>query len=196
MANLGAQKDHLDEINLAVEPVYPITGAKLSKMTQSLAYKGIRQRKLCLNSHCREATVKIISQIQNEVEDVTGKKPNEDWIWMVTQHKGFSRYARYFLWMATHDTYQICNYWLKESFREEIQSRSECRHCGVTETMKHILTQCETPGQKEIWGLAEQMWTRKKLEWRQLWVGSIITYRLAEFNTNNRKHDSGADRLW
>jgi ribonuclease HI len=41
MANLGAQKDHPDEIDLVVQPHCRITGAKLSKLTQSLAYKGI-----------------------------------------------------------------------------------------------------------------------------------------------------------
>jgi len=42
MANLGALKNHApDEPDLIVPPPYWITGAKLSKLTQSLAYKGI-----------------------------------------------------------------------------------------------------------------------------------------------------------
>ena len=68
-------------------------GAKLSKMMQLLTYKGIRQRKLQLNSHHRKTTAKMIDQIQNEVEDISGKRPNEDWIWMAIQHKDFSRYT-------------------------------------------------------------------------------------------------------
>ena len=117
-------------------------------MTQSLAYKGIRQKKLQMDLHHQEATAKIIDQVQDKAEEVSGKRPSKDRIWMAIWHKDFSRYARYFLWMATHDAYQISNYWLKENFREEIQNRSECVHCCVSETMNHILTQCITPGQK------------------------------------------------
>lgn len=46
----------------------------------------------------------MIDKIQHEVKDATGKMPSEDQIWNVIQHKDFSRNARYFLWMTTHDT--------------------------------------------------------------------------------------------
>jgi len=157
LANLSAQKDHPEEFDLTIQPAYHITGAKLSKMTQSLAYKGIRQKKLQTNSHQRRTTSQKIDQIQNEVEDATGKTPNEDQIWKAIQHPDLSRKARYFLWMTTHNAYRIGEYWLKENFHEEIQDRCNCMHYGVPETMDHILSQCETPGQKEIWELAEQM---------------------------------------
>ena len=70
------------------------------------------------------------------------------------------------------------------------------QHCDVTETMNYILTQCGTPGQKEIWELDKQMWTQKNLEWRQPWIGSIISCGLAEFSTSDGKRNFGADRLW
>ncbi|KAF8234341.1 hypothetical protein L208DRAFT_1550049 [Tricholoma matsutake] len=138
----------------------------------------------------------MIDKIQNEVEDVTGKMPSEDQIWKAIQHKDFSRNARYFLWMTAHDAYRVGKYWLKEIFCKEIQNRCECQHCGVPETMDHILTQCETPGQEIIWGLAEQIWTKKKLEWHQPWLGNIISYTLTEFKTNNGIHTPSANRFW
>ncbi|KAF8236438.1 hypothetical protein L208DRAFT_1390953 [Tricholoma matsutake] len=82
----------------------------------------------------------MIDQIQNEVEDATGKIPN------------FSRNIHYFL---------------------------------VPETMDHILTRCESPGQKEVWKLAKQMWAQKSLKWRQPWIGNIISCTLTEFKTND-----------
>ncbi|KAF8239304.1 hypothetical protein L208DRAFT_1237594 [Tricholoma matsutake] len=160
---------------------------KLSKLMQSLAYKGIRQKKLQLNLHQRRATIQIIDQIQNEVEDATRKIPSKDQIWKAIQHKDFSRNARYFLWMAAHSAYQISKYWLKGNFHEEIQNQCECPHCGTPETMDHILTQCESPGQKEIWEFAEQIWTQKNLEWRQPWIGNIICCTLTKFRINDGK---------
>ncbi|KAF8220179.1 hypothetical protein L208DRAFT_1542569 [Tricholoma matsutake] len=133
MANLGAQKNQADEVKLAIEPAYQLKGAKLSELTQSLAYKGIQQKKLQLNLHQRRATIQMIDQIQNEVEDATGKIPSEDQIWKAIQHKDFSRNPCYFLWMAAHSAFQISKYWLKENFHEEIQNRCECPHCGTPE---------------------------------------------------------------
>lgn len=103
---------------------------------------------------------------------------------------------KYFLWMAAHDAYRIGKYWLKEILRKELQNRSECTYCGVPETMDHILTRCESPGQKEVWELAEQMWARKSLEWRQPWLGNIISCALTEFQTDDGKRLPGANRLW
>ncbi|KAF8228996.1 hypothetical protein L208DRAFT_1402838, partial [Tricholoma matsutake] len=68
--------------------------------------------------------------------------------------------------------------------------------CGVPETMDHILTRCESPGQKEVWELAKQMWAQKSLEWRQPWIGNIISCALTEFKNNDGKSPPGANRLW
>lgn len=45
-AKRGAYKQAPDEMALEVPPTLKLTGAKLSKMTQSLAYKGIRSQKM------------------------------------------------------------------------------------------------------------------------------------------------------
>ncbi|KAJ7683356.1 hypothetical protein B0H17DRAFT_941990, partial [Mycena rosella] len=33
--------------------------------------------------------------------------------------------------------------------------------CGTTESMQHILTQCDAPGQEAIWELASELWKLK-----------------------------------
>jgi len=98
--------------------------------------------------------------------------------------------------MTTHDAYCIGKYWLKGNFREDIQSRSECTHCGVVESMDHILTQCESPGQKVIWDLAERLWEKNNLGWRRPLTGNIICCSLTEFKTEDGKHILGANCLW
>jgi len=41
--------------------------------------------------------------------------------------------------------------WLRPKYSEEYHARTFCKHDGQLETMKYILTNCETPGQKEVW---------------------------------------------
>jgi hypothetical protein len=62
--------------------------------------------------------------------------------------------------MSFHDAYMVGSNWLRPGFAPEYQERSECKSCHKTETMEHILTECEAPGQKEIWALAEAMWSK------------------------------------
>jgi len=40
------------------------------------------------------------------------------------------------------------------------------------------------------------MWLRKNLEWRQPWIGNIISCTLTEFTTSDGKCTPGANRLW
>ena len=40
------------------------------------------------------------------------------------------------------------------------------------------------------------MWVQKNLEWRQPWIGNIISCALTKFTTNDGKRTPGADQLW
>lgn len=50
---------------------------------------------------------------------------------------------------------------LRPGYSEEMQSRHERKHCGVMETIDHLLSECEAPGQSQIWALAESLWRKK-----------------------------------
>ena len=63
--------------------------------------------------------------------------------------------------MIMDDAYMVGSIWLKPGFKPEFQERSVCRHCDKTESMEHILTECGTPGQEEVWKLAEKLWMGK-----------------------------------
>jgi ribonuclease HI len=90
--------------------------------------------------------------------DANGETPTDSAIWTSTKHKDIPRNIRFFLWMLIHDGYKVGSYWKKLG---DFDERMECRVCGVDETMDHILTKCDAPGQSEVWELASRVWHNK-----------------------------------
>ncbi|KAJ8690307.1 hypothetical protein PTI98_011742 [Pleurotus ostreatus] len=199
LADAGARKAYQEvpEVNLEIPINMRLTGAKLSKMTQSLAYRAIRDINADqAKQKDRRRTQKMIDMIQNHVKEVLEEIPTEERIWNAILHKDLSRQIRYYLWMVAHDAYCIGTHWLKDNYSEELQKRSECAHChGAIEDMAHILSRCETPGQEQVWSLAKDLWTKTGREWTQPWVGNIVACALTK-KTDGPKRDAGGERLW
>jgi ribonuclease HI len=133
-------------------------------MPQSLAYRAIRERKRKKNKK-RDRTQANLERAKAECEDNFGFIPTEDKIWKSQLNKDFSRELQYFLWMTTHNAYWVGTHWLRELMTAEMKERAECQHCGTIESMERILLQCEIPGQKEVWDLAKDLWTKRNPNW-------------------------------
>ncbi|KAJ7891694.1 hypothetical protein B0H14DRAFT_2560741 [Mycena olivaceomarginata] len=93
--------------------------------------------------------------------------------------------------MITHDAYYAGTHWLREGTSPEMQERGICKHCDVPETMEHILSQCEAPGQKEIWELAKELWLKGNPDWAWPGIGTIIISGLATFKNGEGKVKAG-----
>ncbi|KAE9390539.1 hypothetical protein BT96DRAFT_833264, partial [Gymnopus androsaceus JB14] len=101
-----------------------------------------------------------------------------------------------FLWMVTHDAYWIGTHWLRGSMKPELQERAICNECGKIDDFRHILTECESPGQALIWKLVEKIWEMKdrKIPWSFLSLGDILSCGLAKTKKNGIQ--AGENRLW
>jgi hypothetical protein len=81
------------------------------------------------------------------------------------------------------------------------EGRATCK-CGAgngIKTMQHILTECQYPGQEELWKLTKAIWTKKKgREWPYIMLGLIIRSTQVSFPSpkNLSKPDMGATRLF
>ena len=102
--------------------------------------------------------------------------------------------------MTLHDAYMIGTNWLRPGFAEEFQERSECRSCRELESMEHVLTQCEIPGQAEIWKLAKELWSMRgaSIPWIDPTFGNIlaspsVTYKAQQ---GGGKPDKGSTRFY
>ncbi|CAK5281680.1 unnamed protein product [Mycena citricolor] len=165
LADIGRTKQDPDIIDSQVDPALRLPGAKLKAMTQSIAYKIIRKKKMMAERYEdaleRRATRKNIERAVEATRDnETGHTATEGKIWKSTRHTDFSRSVRYFLWMLIHDGYKVGNHWTKIPGHEE---KASCAHCGdhITENMEHILFECEAQGQKTVWELANELWMMK-----------------------------------
>lgn len=111
LADLGRQKNIPDIIDMTIRPDLLVTGAKLKVMTQSMAYKIIREIKMQTHSYQdaldRPATYLNIELACEAAGEHNGKKPPPTRIWTSIRAKDISRGIRYFLWMLAHDGYKV-----------------------------------------------------------------------------------------
>jgi ribonuclease HI len=190
LAGEGSRKPDEDVIVDTADAALLLPGAKLKAMTQSLAYKIIRKIKMDKPSYKalleRRATMQNMELAQAAAANADGEPPPRRRIWKSTKHKDISRSIRFFLWMLLHGGYKVGEYW--DNIPNH-QHRGMCTRCGVHENMQHILTQCEMPGQKEIWDLASEMWQMK--------TGADLRPTLAQIMAGGvtKKGDPGTTRL-
>jgi ribonuclease HI len=124
---------------------------------------------------------------QQAVADPSDEIPTAGKIWKSTRHKDLSRSARFFFWMSLHGGYKVGGHREKIPGHEE---KATCRKCGIAESMEHILTKCDSPGQKEIWELASELWGLKTgVELPPPTFGQIMCAAI-------KRQDAGTTRLF
>jgi ribonuclease HI len=100
LADQGANKEVSDIIDMTIPPDLVLPGAKLNTMTQSLAYKIIRQTKMQKESYQdvleRRATMRNMTLAQEAAIDGEGVTPPKRKVWRATRHKDFARSVRFF----------------------------------------------------------------------------------------------------
>ncbi|KAH9907668.1 RNase H-domain-containing protein [Fomitopsis serialis] len=195
LAGIGAQKHDPDVISTSVEAELRVSGAKLTLITQKLAYRGIREIKMEGYTQRRRTRDNIIRSVDN-IEVFFHETPSEAQLWKGMRHKDIRKEVRYFLWMSMHDAYMVGTNWLRPSYSEELQRRHECSVCGQPESMDHILSECEAPGQREVWQLAKQLWDKKCALWPRPSLGAVLSCPIAPFKTDKGKPKTGETRLY
>jgi ribonuclease HI len=191
----GAEKDETDEFNLEVPERFDPQGAKLAKITQALAYKGIRNTK---TRHQRKTTAKNIEKIKEDISLFSGQHEKEETIWNSTHKKSIRPKIGQFLYHAIHNTQKIGNYWTHINSMEE---RANCPTCNVEESMNHILTECPHPTRQQIWTLAKEVWPYSDQTWPPITLGTtlgcgLLTYREQDFPQGRPNQTTqGASRL-
>ncbi|KAJ7655668.1 ribonuclease H-like protein [Mycena polygramma] len=178
LAGEGSRKPQEDEINVEAFASLVLPGAKLQAMTQSKAYKIIRKLKMD-NTSYRELLDRRATARNMAIAKAAATAPNRNdppparkfWRSTFDKFKDISRSIRFFLWMLIHGGYKVGKYWDNV---QNHQHRGQCPKCGVHESMDHILTECQEPGQKEIWDLASEMWRLKTGKELRPTIGQIM----------------------
>ncbi|KAJ3738305.1 hypothetical protein EV360DRAFT_58207 [Lentinula raphanica] len=197
LADLGRQKDKEDLIDLTIPREFRLTGVKLNTITQSLAYKRIKEE-LAESDAYEKATHRVrttenLMLAKQAILDKGGKAATDPRIWLSMRNKDFSRPFRYFLWMTMHDAYKVGEYWTRINWEVE---RGMCQTCNTMESMEHILTKCQCSGQNEVWELCGELLTRAGITWERPSVGDILASGMVQTTNRKGKPDKAKSRLF
>jgi hypothetical protein len=168
LAGEAAERDTPDVMDMSIPLVYKLSGAKLSAMTQALAYKEISRRKITTP---RRRTAENMEKIQSAVKDYTGITPTTSNVWKSREHADLRLHLRQFIYKSIHSVHKIGEYW------DDIpgyRSYSSCKKCGMRETLAHIMFECANDAREAVWALAENVWDSSRYEWPMLTEGVVM----------------------
>lgn len=168
LAGEGALKEEFNALDLTIKENFDLTGAQLSKITQSRAYTAIREAKGKKIKE-RATTTQRLAMTKGTAEDTWGQEPDDEKIFKAINHEDLGRSIRNFLWKILHKGQKIGEYW--EKMGEKFENWGKCKVCRdeSIECMTHILLECEAPEGKIIWKLVKKLWNKKtKRPWPEL----------------------------
>ncbi|KAH6905949.1 hypothetical protein BKA70DRAFT_1107185 [Coprinopsis sp. MPI-PUGE-AT-0042] len=180
-------KESTTAIDLSIPENSKVVGAKLSKATQSSLYRGIIGTK-SEKTRPRHTTVRNLSIAKHAAKEATGLTPPDKAIWKKIRGRDVvSNKTKNFLWKALHGALKIGNYW---EGMTNFEHCSRCRHCDTTETLEHILLECERSGQQVVWQMAERLMEKRgERDWNRPSWGDILSCAFA------KEQDPGKRRL-
>ncbi|KAG2029994.1 RnaseH-domain-containing protein [Suillus americanus] len=160
LAQHGATRTDTDTIDLYVPRNFDLQGAKLSSITQKLAYKAlIKDTHLEYNRQ----TLGLLSVTRAAIKTITTTIKTDEMIWQSCRNKDITKKIQMFIYKTLNNAFRIGEYWLQPDA------------CGeVLELMDHILTHCNNPMQKKIWSLARTIWPRQHGPWPEPTIGLVL----------------------
>jgi exonuclease III len=169
LASIGARAPNPEPDEGKVAARFSRTGIKLQSASQSLMYRMIMRKR---KEAPRRATAMQIDITRWGVKKLTGELPTDKQIWLAIRKPIFLKQERTFLYWTMHEGYKIGGYWQRITNYEH---RAMCPVCDEIESMEHILTQCDAPGQKEVWALAQRLFEQKMpTSWPGIEYGTIL----------------------
>ena len=178
LAKEGAEKETQDNLPLEIPKEFDLQGAKLSTLTQAIAYRGIREWK---KEPQRPTTNRNLDLIREAIENHTGNSETDETIWKSLRKRTIRLRAQQFLFKAIHNTPMIGTKWANIQGYEE---RGECGSCGTVEDMSHILIHCRATPVEVIWRLAKELWPHDETQWPELNIGIILGCACIEVKEN------------
>lgn len=188
LAAVGAQKDSSDEIDTSIPEELDISGAKLQSMTQAILYKGIIENRE--ETHRRTTNINL-ERIALSAKTRIGYIPEARHIWASLKNKDISRNIRAFLWKAIHGAHRCGKFW---SHIPNYEHRAICPSCGVNEDMDHILTECQSSGQRVIWKNAINIVAMKGQRLEKPNIGTLFSCALKR--NDKRQQNKAIDRFY
>ncbi|KAG1747280.1 hypothetical protein EDD22DRAFT_785679 [Suillus occidentalis] len=169
LALTGALRVDTNIINTYVPRNFDIQGAKLTKITQKLAYKVIMHK---THLKYKRTTLSLLDVSRFAIQSISSSLEMDAAIWRSCRSKDISKNIQAFMYKTLNTAYHIGEFWTQIPMYEH---RAICQLCpGETESMDHILTQCSSPTRKKIWELASKLWPQNHRPWPEPNIGIIL----------------------
>jgi ribonuclease HI len=168
LAKKGVNKLIPNNLSLDIPKEFDLQGAKLSALSQTVAYQGIME---CKPQCVRPATALNVQQVREALWGYHNELETDETIWKGTQNHTIRLQVRQFLFKAMHSTQKIGSYWAHILSYEDHQF---CTVCNTTKLMEHILLHCRAGPNETIWRLARNLWPHNPNLWPQLNIGTLL----------------------
>ena len=116
-------------------------------------------------------------------ESMTSYRNNKS-IWEKVRNVEIQQLIQNFLYHALHHSLRIRDYW------DNIPTYKHCTCCSLcqdqTETLEHILLECNSPGRSALWQLAADCWPSELPPWSCITIGTILGYSSLSTTTQQR----------
>jgi len=157
-----------DPLNLNIPIPFDLQGAKLTAVTQAIAYRGIME---CQPHRHHTTTSENLQSTREAIHNYNNLLETDETLWSGMRRRTLRTRVHQFMYKAMHGTQKIGKYW---RHIENAAQRELCTTCGVTESMEHILTQCQATPRATIWQEAESLWPHKPNLWLDITLGIIL----------------------
>ncbi|KAH9830960.1 uncharacterized protein C8Q71DRAFT_883238 [Rhodofomes roseus] len=167
------------EVPLRIDPTLNISGAKLSLITQRIAYRLIRTR---LDTAERRRTVSTVTSVIATLNSQLKELTRAEDLWTSLRNPDFRLQISDFLWKCMHDAFRVGRFWRNIPRYED---RAKCQYCDTVDSMSHILVGCDAPGQSELWTMAGRLWAKKHAIWSKPTLEDILGSGLRQWHSKN-----------
>jgi len=168
LAKEGAINPTPDVLDLSVLDNFNIQGAKLRLLTQALAYRGICNSR---PPHPQPLSVCNTQRAREAILHYSGIDKTNAAIWASIWKKPIHPKISQFLFKTFHNTYKVGDYWTPI---QAVAERRLCIICGTTESMSHILLQCQCRPTHLIWHFTKGAWPYDEIPWPEIDLSIIL----------------------
>ncbi|KAN0109167.1 hypothetical protein V8E52_009598, partial [Russula decolorans] len=183
LAKEGANKPVPDVLDLQVPTEFDPRGAKLSALTQAIAYKGIRRMKM---NRALPVKPDLLQEIREAIRNFNRHQETDASVWKSFRKPILRTRVQQFYYKSVHQALMVGDVW---NHIPNYEYRKTCRTCNTTESMTHILTQCATRANRIIWNLAEQTWPHHNDPWPVITIGLILGISCLNIPSNDNQQN-------
>ncbi|KAF9022107.1 hypothetical protein BDZ89DRAFT_1197489 [Hymenopellis radicata] len=164
---------------------------KLKGLTQRTAYT-ILKKNLVVKR--RQATENNLDRIKFALKDINGKAPTKSAIWKSVRGSNTSKKSQMFRWRGIHEAHATGNFFAR---MENLGHLAMCPKCGETESLEHVLLECEAGAHETVWSIARKLWESAGETWPVLSFGLLIGCGAAQPSKEKTKASrDGQNRLF